>query len=88
MHVFKYSPRKGTPASKMENQITNEIKQTRSKKIIELSGKNEEEFLNKYISKEIEVLFENEENGYYKGHTTNYIIVNVKTDSISFRTTK
>lgn len=62
MHVFKYSPRKGTRAEKMPNQINGKIKEERSHRLIELSNKNEEEFLNKYIGKNIEVLIENEEN--------------------------
>lgn len=78
MHVFKYSPRKGTRAAIMKNQIDGKIKEERSHKLIELSNKNEKEFLDKYINKKVEVLFEQEENGFYKGHTTNYIIVNVK----------
>ena len=75
MHVFKYSPRKGTKAAVMENQIPGNIKEERSKKLIELSNKNEFEYNSKYIGKEVEVLFEEEKVGVYKGHTQNYIIV-------------
>ena len=78
MHVFKYSPRKGTRAAVMLNQIDGKIKEERSSKLIELSNKNEKEFLDKYINKKVKVLFEQEENGYYKGHTTNYITVKAK----------
>lgn len=78
MHIFKYSQRKGTIAATMPNQIEAKIKEQRSHKLIELSNKNEKEFLKKYINKEIEVLFEQEENGEFRGHTTNYIIVNAK----------
>ena len=78
MHVFKYSPRKGTVAAKMKEQIDPIIKEERSNKLIELSDKNELDFLQKYIGKELEVLFESErQDGYIEGHTTNYI--NVKT---------
>ena len=82
MHVFKYSPRKGTRAAIMPNQIDGKIKEERSHKLIELSNKKEKEFLNKYINKKVEVLFEQEENGYFKGHTTNYIVVNVKGNNL------
>lgn len=75
MHVFKYSPRKGTKAAVMENQISGNIKEERSKKLIELSNKNELEYNKKYIGKEVEVLFEEEKTGVYKGHTQNYIMV-------------
>ena len=75
MHVFKYSPRKGTKAAVMENQIPGNIKEKRSKKLIELSNKNEFEYNSKYIGKGVEVLFEEEKVGVYKGHTQNYIMV-------------
>ena len=75
MHVFKYSPREGTRAAVMPNQIDGNIKEERSKKIIGLSNKNEEEFLKAQIGKELEVLFEEQEGDYWKGHTGNYLVV-------------
>ena len=84
MHIFKYSQRKGTIAAKMQNQVNGEIKEERSKKLIELSNKNEREYNNQYKDKQIEVLFEEShiENGkmYMKGHTTNYMVVKVQTN--------
>ena len=76
MHVFKYSPRKGTKAATFPNQIDGETKNKRSEILIKLSDENEKEFAQKYIGKEIEVLFENEK----EGHTTNYI--KVETENI------
>ena len=75
MHIFKYSPRKGTKAELMENQVSPNIKEDRSKKLLELSDLNEEFYLKQYIGKKVEVLFEEKENEYYKGHTSNYIVV-------------
>ena len=75
MHVFKYSPRKGTKAAVMPNQINGDIKEERSKKLIELSDRNEIEYNKSYIGKNVEVLFEEEKDGMYKGHTQNYILV-------------
>lgn len=84
MHIFKYSQRKGTKAAIMPNQIDGNIKEERSRKLIELSDKNEKEYNEQYIGKEVEVLFEEPhvENGvrYMKGHTTNYLVVKVETD--------
>ena len=62
MHVFKYSPRKGTLAEKMLMQIEGSIKEERSHRLIELSNQNEEKYLKSYLGKEIEVLFEQKEN--------------------------
>ena len=78
MHVFKYSPRKGTIAAKNKNQIDGKIKEERSKKLIELSDKNEKEYNESYIGKKVEVLFEEEKQGIYQGHTKNYILVKCK----------
>lgn len=74
MHIFKYSQRKGTKAALMENQIPGNVKEERSKKLIELSNKNEREYNEQYIGKEVEVLFEEKKQGIYKGHTANYIL--------------
>lgn len=78
MHIFKYSPRKGTVAEKLPNQVDGNIKEERSKKLIELSNNMQNEKNSKYIGKTVKVLFEEYENGYYKGHTTNYMVVKVK----------
>lgn len=78
MHIFKYSPKKGTAAIKMKNQVDGKIKEERSKKLIELSNKNQNEYNESYIGKTVKVLFEEYKNGYFKGHTANYIMVNVK----------
>lgn len=80
MHIFKYSQRKGTKAAVMPNQIDGKIKEERSKKLIELSNENEYNYNKKYVGKQVEVLFEEREGEYLKGHTTNYIVVKHKTD--------
>ena len=84
MHVFQYSPRKGTRAAVMPNQIDGNIKETRSKKLIELSNENQKMYNQQLVGKEVEVLFEDKEveDGitYFRGHTQNYILVKYKTD--------
>ena len=78
MHIFQYSPRKGTKAEQMPNQIPKNIKEIRSKKLIELSNTNELERLKSEIGKIKDVLFEQREGEFQKGHTENYIEVIVK----------
>ena len=80
MHIFKYSPKRGTAATKFKNQIDSKIKDERSKILLELSDKNEIEYNETYINKTVTVLFEEAEKGYFKGHTGNYLAVKVKTD--------
>ena len=82
MHVFKYSRRKGTKADKMPNQISPKIQEERSKKIIELSNNNELNYNNEMIGKTVEVLFEEKDKDYIKGHTQNYMVVKVKNNDI------
>lgn len=77
MHVFKYSPRKGTKAAEMKNQISPELKEERSKVLIDLSHKNEKEYKEKFLGRTVQVLFEQKEGEYLIGHTTNYLKVAV-----------
>ncbi|MGL5244574.1 MAG: tRNA (N(6)-L-threonylcarbamoyladenosine(37)-C(2))-methylthiotransferase MtaB [Sarcina sp.] len=78
MHIFKFSPRTGTRAANMENQIDGNIKEQRSKKLIELNDENEKKFAKCHLGKTMEVLFEEEvtkKQGVYGGYTSNYIRV-------------
>ena len=77
LHVFKYSPRRGTVAEKMPNQIDGNKKEERSNKLIELSNSTENKHNQSYICKTVKVLFEEFEDGFFKGHTTNYMMVKV-----------
>lgn len=77
LHVFKYSPRRGTVAEKMPNQIDGNKKEERSNKLIELSNSTENKHNQSYIGKTAKVLFEEFEDGFFKGHTTNYMMVKV-----------
>ena len=78
IHVFKYSKREGTKAAIMEKQVDGNIKEERSNKLLELSDKYEEEFNNACVGKTLSVLFEEQDEEYIKGHTTNYRVVKVK----------
>ena len=82
MHIFKYSPRKGTKAEVMKGQIDGKEKERRSQKLIELSNKNEEKYNQTYIGKEVEILWEEEKENIYKGHTKNYILAYLKEDEM------
>ena len=66
----------------MPNQVDSKIKEERSKKLIELSRENEKRHNEKYIGKDIDVLFEEKDGDYIKGHTTNYMVVKIPYDNI------
>ena len=79
-HIFKYSPRKGTRAADMPNQLDGNVKEERSKLLIELNKKNEKDFISKYVGREMDVLVEQEvknKPGIYEGYTRNYLKVEV-----------
>ena len=81
IHVFKYSPRKGTPAAEYKNQIDGNIKNSRSEKLIALGEKLMFEFNSTFVGKTLSVLFEEEskrEKNFIEGYTTNYIRVKSK----------
>lgn len=82
MHIFKYSQRNGTKAAIMENQIDGNKKEERSNILIELSDKNEKEFMENYIGKEVPVLFEQIIGENIEGHTKNYITVKVPKNEV------
>ena len=74
MHIFKYSPRKGTKAADMENQVSPQIKHERSEKLLQLNKENFMKFASKSVGKEFEVLFEQEVgDDKYEGLTPNYL---------------
>ncbi|MCF6095929.1 tRNA (N(6)-L-threonylcarbamoyladenosine(37)-C(2))-methylthiotransferase MtaB [Thermovorax subterraneus] len=78
LHVFKFSPRVGTPAAKMPEQVPAELKEKRSRELIILSKKLERNFREKFVGKVIDVLFEERDGDIYFGHTGNYIKVGVR----------
>ncbi|MDQ2087289.1 tRNA (N(6)-L-threonylcarbamoyladenosine(37)-C(2))-methylthiotransferase MtaB [Herbivorax sp. ANBcel31] len=83
MHVFKYSPRKGTPAASFESQVSPSKKEERSNRLFQLSKEKTVEFNKRFIGDVMPVLFEqkvNYKHGYIEGFTPNYIKVLCKGD--------
>ena len=77
LHVFSYSKRKDTFAASLNDQVTKERKEYRSKALHRLSNKKKKQFYNQYINKIRPVLVEQSINGKIQGFTDNYIKVNV-----------
>lgn len=78
VHIFKYSPRPGTRAIKMPNQVPEKIKQARSRELILLSNKVSERVKKEFINKKLPILWEDKLDGYWYGFTANYIRVKKK----------
>ena len=80
IHVFPYSRRKNTPADTFENQIPENIKHERVRKIIDLSKKLEIEYMSKFLGQELSFIPEMKKEEFLVGHTKNYISIKYKTD--------
>lgn len=83
IHVFKYSPRAGTPAAKYKDQVDGNVKNERSNKLIDLGESLTKEFISGFLEKTIDVLFEDrnpDKDGYLEGYSTNYIKIVAKGD--------
>jgi threonylcarbamoyladenosine tRNA methylthiotransferase MtaB len=78
MHVFPYSRRPGTPADKMPDQISQKVKNRRAKEAAEVAGQMQMGFIEEHVGKEFEVLFENEEDSVWQGHSADYILCKMK----------
>ncbi|SNT14965.1 threonylcarbamoyladenosine tRNA methylthiotransferase MtaB [Anaerovirgula multivorans] len=83
IHVFKYSPRKGTPAASFEEQVDGKAKHIRSEKLIALGGTLQKDYYQQFIGSVKTVLFETlskEKKGYIEGYTDNYLKVLAEVD--------
>lgn len=80
-HVFPYSKRKNTLASKMENQIQHHLKKQRVKELIDLGTQKLQRFSKDQIGSIYPVLFERKDrDGFYEGYTPNYVRVKLKSE--------
>ena len=76
IHVFPYSPKRGTPAAARKDQLLNAVKSERSHTLIQLSDRMAADFLADAVGTDAEVLYERAVgDGIYEGHTTNYMKV-------------
>lgn len=81
VHVFSYSRRKGTAADKMPHQVSESVKNDRSKLMIQHTEIKRMEFLNSQVGRVEDVLFEiKNRSGYYEGYTKNYTPVYLESD--------
>ena len=82
MHIFPYSRRPGTPADKMPGQHNNATKEARSKAAIAVAREMSEAYREALIGSVQEVLFEEEDGGYFTGHAPNYVKVYAVGDNL------
>ncbi len=83
--TFIFSPRVGTPASKMEDNVSLEEKESRLQRLNQLINKYSKENNDKYLNKVVPVLLEDyssKKKDCLKGYTDTMKLVNVKADDI------
>ena len=78
MHIFPYSRRPGTPAAAMPGQVLNAVKEERARRAGEIAAGMERDYLSRFAGQRVEVLFEEERDGLWRGHTARYSEVRVK----------
>ena len=71
LHIFPYSNRKGTVASKMFKDLPKSVKEERAKVLAEIRKKDKIDFIAQ--NDILEVLIEEEKNGVFFGYSKNYI---------------
>ena len=81
IHVFPFSPREGTVAATMNNQVPAQMKKFRVNQALEISAMKEKTFAEKLIGKTVEIIAETETDNFIDGLTKNYVRVYVLADS-------
>jgi len=74
-HIFKYSKRPKTKASLMPDQISDQLKQSRSRELIKLADRVAQKLKKNFLTTKTKVLWEEKHQGFYYGFTSNYIRV-------------
>jgi len=78
LHVFSYSPRKGTEATGFTNDVPKSVKKERNKILTELGNQKARRFRESLLNQTVPVLVENSrdpQTGHLRGHSDTYIPV-------------
>ncbi|MFH1536903.1 MAG: tRNA (N(6)-L-threonylcarbamoyladenosine(37)-C(2))-methylthiotransferase MtaB [Patescibacteria group bacterium] len=80
LHIFRYSKRPDTKAATMPDQIDENIKVERAKKLEQVNQKLKKQFQDNMVGKEIEVLIEGERDGYWLGTAGNFMKIKIESN--------
>jgi threonylcarbamoyladenosine tRNA methylthiotransferase MtaB len=75
IHVFPFSPRPGTLAATLPDQISAAVKKERCRQMLALSKESSKNFRQGFLGRTLEVLWEQSSDGIWSGLTGNYIRV-------------
>src|SRR6266704_2372515 len=76
-HIFRFPPRQGTSAARMQGQIKDEIKKARSERLLVLNDLDVRRFRQQFLGEPVRVLLESYKHGRWEGLTDNYLRVEV-----------
>ncbi|CEP68233.1 Methylthiotransferase [Moorella glycerini] len=78
IHVFPYSPRRGTPAAAMPDQVAPDVKKDRERRLLQLGRRLARQYAREFLNETLTVLVERPlpgQPGVFEGHTGNYLTV-------------
>lgn len=76
-HIFRFSPRQGTAAARMQGQVKDQVKKERSERLLALNDQDARRFRQQFIGESVNVLLESSKHGRWEGLTDNYLRVEV-----------
>lgn len=85
VHVFPYSRRQGTRAASMPGQLSQAEKAARSQQAIRLCRALEQKDLEARVGQTYDVLFEQQEDGWFTGHIPEYCLVKARGEDLHNR---
>lgn len=84
LHIFRFSPRKRTPAMEFRNQVPQRIAKERCRRLMKIKEKSAEKFLSSQTDKILSVLIEKKvDPATFEGWSDNYIRVRLKGKNLS-----
>jgi threonylcarbamoyladenosine tRNA methylthiotransferase MtaB len=79
-HVFNYSDRKGTSSYNLKPKVDHHVKKERTRIMIEMGERKKLAFYDSFIGRDVNVLFEEDHNGWWEGFSDNYMRIAVKSE--------
>ncbi len=80
IHVFTFSPRPGTQAAEMKEQVSSIVKKERSREMLALAEESAGDFRKRFMGRTMPVLWEQKTNNIWSGLSANYIRVYTKSN--------
>ncbi|MGE5606358.1 MAG: tRNA (N(6)-L-threonylcarbamoyladenosine(37)-C(2))-methylthiotransferase MtaB [Bacteroidota bacterium] len=81
IHVFRFSPRKGTPAASFSGRVPGRIQEERSREIQGIAFQSASNYAQKFLGNQVEVLFEETTASGWTGLSGEYLRTEVTTEA-------